>query len=55
MDIRRKVGGSCWAFLNDTMNFVIAEIISVVIGIVGIFVFNKGKSEMLFWVNQKRN
>lgn len=40
-------------FLNDTMNFVIAEIISAVIGIVGIFVFNKGKSEMLFWVKSK--
>lgn len=40
-------------FLNDTMNFIIVEIISVVVGIIGIFVFNKGKSEMLFWVKSK--
>mgnify|MGYP001697400677 CR=1 FL=1 len=44
---------SIFDFLNDTMNFVIAEIISVVVGIIWIFVFNNGKSEMLFWVKSK--
>lgn len=41
------------SFLNDTMNLVIAEIVSVILGVIGIFTFNKGKSEMLFWVKAK--
>lgn len=53
VDIRRKNRKPIFDFLNDTMNFIIVEIISVVVGIIGIFVFNKGKSEMLFWVKSK--
>ena len=33
--------------------YIWLRIVCVVVGIIGIFVFNKGKSEMLFWVKSK--
>lgn len=49
-----KIRKSILLLLDDTMNFVISEILNIVLIIVGIFMFNKGKEEMLFWVQAKR-
>lgn len=45
---------SILSLVDDTMNFVICEILNVVLVVIGIFMFNKGKNEMLFWVQAKR-
>lgn len=48
-----KISKSILLLLDDTMNFVISEILNIVLIIVGTFMFNKGKKEMLFWVQAK--
>ncbi|MBD5535635.1 MAG: zinc ribbon domain-containing protein [Lachnospiraceae bacterium] len=41
--------------LNNTITFILSIILDIVVGIIGISLFNKGKSEMLFWVQMKRD
>ena len=40
-------------FLNDGTNCIISIVINIVLSIIGITMFSKGKSEMLFWVKMK--
>lgn len=41
--------------LDNKLFFVFSIILDIFIGIIGLFLFNKGKYEMLFWVNAKRD
>ena len=41
--------------LNNTMSFVLCIMLNIIVSIIGILLFNKGKSEMLFWVQAKRD
>ena len=40
-------------FLNNGTNCIISIVINIVLSIIGIAMFSKGKSEMLFWVKMK--
>ena len=40
-------------FLSNRINCVISIVVNIVLSIIGIFMFSKGKSEMLFWVKMK--
>ena len=40
-------------FLSDGTNCIISIVINIVLSIIGIAMFSKGKSEMLFWVKMK--
>lgn len=40
-------------FLNDGTNCIICIVINIVLSLIGIAMFSKGKSEMLFWVKMK--
>ncbi len=40
-------------FLSDGTNCIISIVINIVLSIIGITMFSKGKSEMLFWVKMK--
>lgn len=41
--------------LDNKLFFVFSIILDIFIGIIGLLFFNKGKYEMLFWVNAKRD
>jgi len=40
-------------FLSNGTNCIISIVINIVLSIIGIAMFRKGKSEMLFWVKMK--
>lgn len=40
-------------FLSDGTNCIISIVINIVLSIIGIAMFSKGKSEMLFWIKMK--
>ena len=48
-------GKYIFRILNNTIIFIFSIILDIVVGIIGISLFNKGKSEMLFWVQAKRD
>ena len=39
--------------MSNRINCVISIVVNIVLSIIGIFMFSKGKSEMLFWVKMK--
>lgn len=43
------------SLLNNSIIFIFCIIVNIIIGIIGLQLFNKGKSEMLFWVQAKRD
>lgn len=44
-----------FSLLNNSIVFIFCIIVNTIIGIIGLQLFNKGKSEMLFWVQAKRD
>ena len=40
-------------FLSEGTNCIISIVFNIVLSIIGIVMFSKGKSEMLFWVKMK--
>lgn len=44
-----------FSLLNNTIIFIFCIILNIIVSIIGILLFNKGKSEMLFWVQAKRD
>lgn len=44
-----------FSLLNNTVTFTFCIMLNIVISIIGVQLFNKGKSEMLFWVQAKRD
>lgn len=51
--IKRK--NHIFSLLNNSIIFISSIIVNIIIGIIGLQLFNKGKSEMLFWVQAKRD
>lgn len=43
------------SLLNNSIIFIFCIIVNIIIGIIGLQLLNKGKSEMLFWVQAKRD
>lgn len=50
-----KKGKYMFSLLNNTMIFISCITLNIIVSIIGILLFNKGKSEMLFWVQAKRD
>jgi hypothetical protein len=44
-----------FSLLNNSIIFIFCIIVNIIIGIIGFQLFNKGKSEMFFWVQAKRD
>lgn len=44
-----------FSFLNNTMIFGLSILLNFIGSIVGLFLFNKGRYEMFFWIQAKHN